>query len=300
MKGWRVVLVPLFFAAFVTCEGAEVTPGPTRVVEVLGSPTKVLTVGLEARAPGEPVLFLMAGGGTTVEAWGEWITIISSLAPVVTYDRPGIGGSPFDGLDPTPHRVAEHAHELLSVLDVPPPYILVGWSWGGPLIRFFSGAYPDEVVGMVYLDPSDMTASPAENIGAASEEELRRRQAELDSVVAARELPPSREAEYRATTAFFRAPVADRGLPDDLDVPTSVVLATLAPRISDGAPSYMDELYYERMFARRVRQFSEWAQGRPNTNLIVATDAGHAVFRDDPSLALEAVRFVFDATRSVR
>ena len=300
MTDWRPFLLVLFSTVLVSCAESEQSVGFTRVVDVSGSSTKVLTVGLEGRAPGEPVLFLMAGGGATTEAWGEWLSMISSLAPVVTYDRPGIGESPFDGIDPTPRRVVEHAHELLGVLEVPPPYILVGWSWGGPLIRYYSGAYPEEVVGMVYLDPSDVTASPAENIGASSEEDLRKRQAELDSLTAARNLSPGREAEYRATTGFFRAPVADRGLPDDLDVPTSVVLATLTPRIPDGAPSYMDELYYERMFARRIRQFTEWARERPNTNLIVSTDAGHAVFRDDPTLAMEAVRFVVDAVRSNR
>ena len=276
---------------------AQIPDGSTRAADVWGSSTRVMTLGLEDRVPGEPVLFLMAGGGAPIEFWGEWISMISSLAPVVTYDRPGIGESPFDGVDPTPERVAEHAHELLNVLDVPPPYILVGWSWGGPLIRFYAGKYPEDIVGMVYLDPSDMTASPADNIGASNEEELRERQAELDAVMAAHEMPPGMEAEGieaegRAATEFFRSPVADRGLPDDLDVPTSVVLATLVPTISANAPSYIDERYYEEMFARRVRQFGEWTLDRPNTTLIVTTDAGHAVFRDDPDLAMEAVRHV--------
>lgn len=310
----RSALVVVLFGMFLLgCEGTQIPDGSsgvadgfgsptrvTRVVNVLGSSTKVMTLGLEDRGPGEPALFLMAGGGAPIEFWGEWISMISALAPVVTYDRPGIGGSPFDGVDPTPERVAEHSHELLNVLDVPPPYILVGWSWGGPLIRFYAGKYPEDVVGMVYLDPSDMTASPAENIGASNEEELRERQAELDAVMAASEMPPGREAEARAATKFFRSPVADRGLPDDLDVPTSVVLATLAPNISADAPSYIDERYYEMMFARRVRQFGEWTLGRPNTTLIVATDSGHAVHRDAPDLAMEAVRHVVEKVSANR
>lgn len=297
----RIALVVFLFGTLLSgCERPQVPDGSTRVVDVSGSPTRVMTFGLEDRERGEPILFLMAGGGAPIEFWGEWISMISSLAPVVTYDRPGIGESPFDGVDPTPERVAEHAHELLNVLDVPPPYILVGWSWGGPLIRFYAGKYPKDIVGMVYLDPSDMTATPAENIGASNEEELRERQAELDAVMAAHEMPPGIEAEGieaegRAATEFFRSPVADRGLPDDLDVPTSVVLATLAPSISADAPSYIDERYFETMFARRVRQFGEWTLGRPNTTLIVTTDAGHAVFRDDPALATEAVRRVVAA-----
>jgi len=267
------------------------------MVDVLGSPTKVLTLRLEEREEGEPILFLMGGGSAPMESWGGWLDMIAPLAPVVTYDRPGIGGSPFDGADPTPQRVVEHAHEVLAVLDVPPPYILVGWSWGGPLIRYYAGAYAADVVGLVYLDPSDMTATPDENIGAASDEERRERQAELDSRMQASDRPPGIMAEYRAATEFFRSPVAERDLPDDLDVPTSVILATRMPHIRDDAPAFQDENYFRALFARRVRQFGDWALGRPNTVLFVTTSAGHAVHRDDPALALAAVRHVVEAVR---
>ena len=272
-----------------------------REVDVHGSPTRVLTVGLAGRGQDEAILLLShGGGGAPIESWGEWLSMISSLAPVVTYDRPGIGESPFDGIDPTPARVVEHLHELLDVLEVAPPYILVGWSWGGPLIRYYAGQHPEDVVGMVYLDPTDMTATSAEAAGASNPEELAEIWAELDSVRATRSLPPGRAAELRVITRFNRSTVADRNLPDDPDVPTSVVLATLPPSIPANAPSYVTEDWYEKMYARRVRQFGEWLGGRSNTTLFVATDSGHLVYRDAPALALEAVRRVVVAARASR
>ena len=185
-SGMRIMCRRTLFAlALLSVLGSCTGPTTsTRTVEVLGCPTKVRTVELGRRKSGEPVLFLMGGGGGgPLESWGDFIEMISSMAPVVTYHRPGIGGSPFDGVDPTPQRVAEHAHALLAALEIPPPYILVGWSWGGPLIRYYAGAYPGEVVGMVYLDPSDMTATPVENIGAATDEEARTRAEELDEAI---------------------------------------------------------------------------------------------------------------------
>lgn len=289
----RIALGAFLVGTFVSgCGGPSIPEGSTRVVNVLGSSTRVMTLGLEDREPGEPVLILFAGGGAPMESWGKWISTVSSLAPVVTYDRPGIGESPFDGIDPTPERVVAHAHELLNVLDVPPPYVLVGHSWGGPLIRYYAGEFPEDIVGMVYLDPTDMEASAAEAIGASNEEELRERQAELDAVRAERSVPPGREAEMRVTTEFLRAPVADRGLPDDPSVPTIVVLGTLAPDISAGAPSYVDERWFEALFAGRISRFTEWAQDRPNRTLLVSSDAGHFVHLDDPDMAMEAVRRV--------
>ncbi|MBT8397204.1 MAG: alpha/beta hydrolase, partial [Gemmatimonadetes bacterium] len=130
----RGVLFPaLLWALFPGCGAQEHPFSSARIVDVEGSATRVFTLGLEERQSGEPVLVLFSGGGSPLEAWGDWIGRISSVAPVVSYDRPGIGESPFDGIDPTPNRVVEHAHALLAILDVPPPYILVGHSWGGPL-----------------------------------------------------------------------------------------------------------------------------------------------------------------------
>ncbi|MBT8396506.1 MAG: alpha/beta hydrolase, partial [Gemmatimonadetes bacterium] len=181
-------------------------------------------------------------------------------------------------------------HALLTVLDVPPPYILVGHSWGGPLIRFFAGAHPAGIRGMVYLDPTDMEATAAETMVASNEEELEQRQAELDAVRNRRNLPEGRRAEIRVTTAFLRTPPVDRGLPDDPDVPTLMILGTLIPGIAADAPFYVDEGWFEGLFAGRIERFTEWSNDRPDRTLLVWPDAGHFVHRDQPERTLEAVR----------
>ena len=109
---------------------AQFPEDSTRVVDVLGTPTRVLTLGLEHRSSGEPVILLQSGAGTGLEGWGDWPLALSESLPVLGYDRPGLGQSPFDGVDPTPQRVATDARELLDVLQIAPPYLLVGHSWG--------------------------------------------------------------------------------------------------------------------------------------------------------------------------
>lgn len=236
----QLTLVLLVVAASIPVRGmGQHMASSTRVIDVSGSPTRVLTLGVDTREQGEAVLVLFGAAGAPLEAWGTWPKRLATLSPVVAYDRPGIGGSPFDGQAPTPERVVEHAHEMLAVLDLAPPYVLVGWSWGGPRIRQYSGAYPSDVAGLVYLDPTDMEATPAEVAGASSSEELADIYAELDAVVATRNMSPAQNAERRVITQFNRSSVAERGLPDDLAVPTIVVLATRVPDIPSGAPSYV-------------------------------------------------------------
>ncbi|MDQ3656574.1 MAG: alpha/beta fold hydrolase [Chloroflexota bacterium] len=78
----------------------------------------------------------------------------------MAYDRPGT----FLDLDnlsrsdpvPMPRTAAdmvEDLHAVLEVAEVPGPYVLVGHSFGGLLVRLYASTYPDEVAGMVQIDP---------------------------------------------------------------------------------------------------------------------------------------------------
>ena len=46
---------------------------------------------------------------------------------------------------------------VLAAMHVSPPYVLVGHSYGGPIIHTFAARYPTEVAGLVYIDPTDFT-----------------------------------------------------------------------------------------------------------------------------------------------
>lgn len=273
--------------------GAQVHEDSTRMVDVFGTPTRVRTVGLEEREPGQPVILLQAGAGAALEGWGEWPDVLSEFAPVVGYDRPGLGQTPFDGVDPTPERVAIHARELLDTIDVGPPYVLVGHSWGGPLILYFAAAYPEEVVGMVYIDPQDPRISRAEILLTDDEEEIGRRDAAYEEAIAALQGSdpphPGREAESRARSEFSRR--APDSIPADPTVPTAVVLTTRTPDMT-GAPYYINEEYFREYHRVRVSRFVDWAHGRPDTVVLVTTDSGHFVHLDQPELATQAVEHV--------
>ena len=47
---------------------------------------------------------------------------------------------------------AADLHALLTAARVTGPYVLVGWSFGGPIARFFASTYPQDVAGLVLVD----------------------------------------------------------------------------------------------------------------------------------------------------
>ncbi len=68
------------------------------------------------------------------------------------YDRRNVGSSETVDAPQRPEDVLSDLHELLTVAEVEPPYVLLGASFGGLLAYLYANTYPDEVVGMVLLD----------------------------------------------------------------------------------------------------------------------------------------------------
>ena len=88
--------------------------------------------------------------------WGWIQPAIAEFATVVSYDRPGLGWSDprRDDASQDPRDTAHRLHAALQKLGLPGPYIVVGHSYGGLTSRVFAAAYPDEVNGLVLVDPS--------------------------------------------------------------------------------------------------------------------------------------------------
>lgn len=128
------------------------------------------TVG-HARTPDGRTLHLEvtgeAGGPTVVFESGlgssrtGWALVTEALAGpgrrLVAYDRSGFGRSPA-------HHGARNLSQLADDLGVvldhlgEGPFVLVGHSWGGPIVRTVAGRRPDGIAGLVLVDATDELA----------------------------------------------------------------------------------------------------------------------------------------------
>jgi pimeloyl-ACP methyl ester carboxylesterase len=173
-------------AAQIAAESAP--PLMTRLVDVDGIAIRVRTAGFDNRKPGQPAIVFESGASAPLETWDSVLPAVALFAPVVAYDRAGTGESAWDGLPPTPDRVATRLNRLLSTIAVHPPYVLVGHSWGGALVRYFAGQHPRDLVGVLYIDPTDTTLTRAdlialfESIGAGASERVRRVQSDHEAI----------------------------------------------------------------------------------------------------------------------
>jgi pimeloyl-ACP methyl ester carboxylesterase len=102
---------------------------------------------------GSPTIVLEAHEGGTVSVMRKLQEELAARTTTCAYDRANLS---FSGSAPTPRTakdVVDDLHALLAASAVPGPYLLVGQEAGGLFVQLYARTYPDQVAGVVALDP---------------------------------------------------------------------------------------------------------------------------------------------------
>jgi pimeloyl-ACP methyl ester carboxylesterase len=164
MVARHAFMLVLACALAVGCGGHEPTgqrdrpatvPRPTPVVVGEG---RLVPIGggrslyLKCVGSGTPTIILEAGFGGSSDNWREVHAPLGRTTRTCAYDRAGLGNSlPIPGT----HDAGDEISDLRRLLDharIAPPYVLVGHSYGGLLVRLFANAYPDATAGLVLVE----------------------------------------------------------------------------------------------------------------------------------------------------
>ncbi len=114
---------------------------------------------------GLPAVVFESGIAASSLSWTRVQPSLATAFTTVSYDRAGLGWSSLPPSPLTLKLLTSHLEALLASSCVRPPYVLVGHSFGGILIRAFASAHPEKVAGLVMVDPVSLdswaNASPA-------------------------------------------------------------------------------------------------------------------------------------------
>lgn len=271
-----------------------------RLIEVDGIQINVNTIGLENRQPGQPVVVFESGLGTPMDNWDSVIEEVSLLAPVVTYDRPGIGEStPVDEM-PTIQNVSDRLVQVLQQLNLEPPYLLVGHSLGGLYVRGFAIHYPELLAGLVIIDPADFTENHQNK--QVYYEVLDWEAAKVDSLIqsfidkrkrrgAKAPLSIQREGQFleKIRAEEFQE-IVKNPLPN---IPVHILTGgRFDMPVRFRSKVYDEELLFRSKMKHRVLRWTDVIQSVDKGMLFYSGDAGHFVHYDDPELLISSVRIV--------
>jgi pimeloyl-ACP methyl ester carboxylesterase len=103
---------------------------------------------------GFPTVILETGLGVEAESWAEVQSGVAAFSKVIRYDRAGRGSSDPDAGPRSAGRMVENLHRLLDKAQIPGPYVLVGQSFGGIIVRLFAARHPEQTAGLVLVDPT--------------------------------------------------------------------------------------------------------------------------------------------------
>jgi pimeloyl-ACP methyl ester carboxylesterase len=109
---------------------------------------------LHRSGTGGPAVVFAPGAGLVGLDYLNIHDWISQFTTSVLYDRGGTGWSDPVELPRTAATVADELQSLLRAAGVPPPYLLVGHSLGGAYSRRYAQRFPNEVAGLLFLDPA--------------------------------------------------------------------------------------------------------------------------------------------------
>ena len=175
-------------------------------MDVYARPHRLVKVGRRRRlnvhvtGEGSPTVIFSAGGGCTTLHWGLVQPVLSQTNRVFAFDRAGMGFSDPGPLPRTTSRSLADVRAALRATGTEPPYVLVGHSMGSFDMRLFAFQHPEEVVGMVLIDPRgdrvfERLEAAAPSMAGGGERD--RRQVLRNAAIAARRPQPG-SSEYEA------------------------------------------------------------------------------------------------------
>lgn len=277
----------------------------SRKITIDGKQIAIQTTGLDNRKIGQPVVVFESGFGTPMGHWDTILEQVSQLAPVVAYDRPGVGDSEPDQQMPTVKNVADRLRKVLQALRVEPPYILVGHSLGGAYVRGFAVYYPQELAGLVIIDPADFTEIIAHHgqymldAGMSQDQvdgELAKRRSEPFKPDP--KMPISLQEELQVLFDLRRSEFAefkDKPLPN---IPLSFITSGRFDAFPNAKP--IDEAMFHSKMKFRVERWRKFVDTVPKGRFFYSANAGHFVHRDDPGLVISSIELVLKDARNAQ
>ena len=239
---------------------------------------------------GSPAVVFEHGGATDSSYWEQVAQEIAKQTKVVYYDRAGMGESEPGPLPRKGDTLNEELHTLLEKIGIEGPYILVGHSYGGILVRLYAASYPDEVTGIVLIDAAHEDNNDALR-ARLRDDQVKFFDERREKLIT--EGPPGFRAEFEAMEATFELARKCGPLPR---VPMTVLTcggfkSPVFEELGEDVPKLFYSIWLEHQ--------KKLAAMIPGSKHIIVEDAGHYIHQDKPEVVISAILDLVEGIQSV-
>lgn len=219
--------------------------------------------------------------GETITSWDSLQTKLGEHTTVVTYDRLGLGKSDTTTAPRTIENLSRELHDFLTTQKIPGPYLFIGHSLGAFIVRKYQHDHPENVVGMLLIDPVHEDQFDRLMASKSAEE---REKILMDREESLATLSPG---ELHEAVQYHQRRKAMKAVP----YPTTIPITILASfQVGQGATAE------ERQIKKAL--FDDWLRQAPQIKLVSTTRSGHYIQDSEPALFLEEVKHMLDQVRS--
>lgn len=286
---------------------------------------------------GDQTVVLSPGSGDFSFDWHLVQQSLSASARVCSYDRAGTGWS---DTGPQPATMRQEAHDVRAALQRAKergPFILVGQSLGGLVVRVFAQQYPRDTAGVVLVDATSpdttlmmqgkvvrlreiatnrpvpevqtMKSSPPRLLNEQERERARAERLTREISAPYDRLPA--DIQRLQLWAWSRPPRFEQGdtyLAEELRDMHQLAkagtppmgnkpLVTIIGMSYGAAPPEVPREEWERLMQEKIAQKRAFAELSTNSKIVEAKNSGHHVHLEEPQTVVKAVLDVLRAAR---
>lgn len=229
----------------------------------------------------------------------DWLRVQEALQDRImscAYDRAGYGWSDHGPSPRVTEQIVDELHSALEKLEIEPPYILVGHSFGGYTAQYFSKLYPQLTAGLVLVESSHPEqASRMPDMPAARQRSGNSRMVTMLDPSFIKNYPESYQqlarqilstekyifAQRREYLNFTQSGVEVAQVNRKLDVPLAVI--TRGEKVWEQTPygEQQDIIWMELQKELLLLSSDSWQ--------VIAEKSGHLVHFQQPDLVAETV-----------
>ena len=304
-------------------------PAPGRLIDLGGWRLHLNCTG--ERRPAQPTVVLEAGAGGFSVDWSLVQPEVARFARVCSYDRAGSGWSDLGPRPRTHRQIVWELRELLRRAGERVPYVLVGHSLGGTLVRQYTFTHRDEVAGIVFDESGHERGTMVFRNGAMirlvdSATGRPVPEPKTSGPLRVADIPPAIRAQIEQSAQQMVKQAGRSGLPPDAQLMRTWSYGQIKHWASNDNPFEGEELaallarWTTTPYALGDMPIVVLSRGRPESadtlrerehernqaelltlsrraRRVIARRAGHSILLDEPEVTIAAIRDVLAATR---